>query len=191
MNKAEYLQSRNPGVPEVIYKLEKESDELRKLDDVRELCSLLAEVANIPLKDIYSGNIIEKGRLSIDHFVPRSFVAHDELWNLIPMDKYLNSQKSNRLPSWRFFTSLADYHYMIYKNVFPSRDSLRNEVIIQAFEKCRDHNLNSLASEKLFIPGYKEKEFKNRLEEFLLPVYRTAEMMGYEPWIPKLHGTVK
>src|SRR5690606_225689 len=33
--------------------------------------------------------------LSIDHFLPWSFVAHDLIWNLHPVEKSINSKKSN------------------------------------------------------------------------------------------------
>ncbi|MDY5576621.1 MAG: HNH endonuclease domain-containing protein [Lachnospiraceae bacterium] len=35
--------------------------------------------------------------ISIDHFVPWSYVAHDEMWNLNPTTKSINSSKRNNL----------------------------------------------------------------------------------------------
>ncbi|MBS5284375.1 MAG: hypothetical protein KHY46_10980 [Clostridiales bacterium] len=37
--------------------------------------------------------------MSIDHFVPRSYISNDKLWNLPPLRRSLNSSKNNRLPS--------------------------------------------------------------------------------------------
>ena len=48
--------------------------------------------------DIYSGESITASRFDLDHFIPCSYVANDELWNLIPMERRLNSSKSNKLP---------------------------------------------------------------------------------------------
>lgn len=46
--------------------------------------------------------------ISIDHFVPWSYVAHDELWNLTPTTRSINSSKSNNLPDWnRYFPILC------------------------------------------------------------------------------------
>ena len=46
-------------------------------------------------------------KISVDHFVPWQYVAHDELWNLHPTTKSINSSKSNNLPVWdRYFSQL-------------------------------------------------------------------------------------
>lgn len=37
--------------------------------------------------------------ISIDHYVTWSFVLHDELWNLIPTFKNINSYKGNNIPN--------------------------------------------------------------------------------------------
>lgn len=40
--------------------------------------------------------------LSLDHYLPWSYVTHDEIWNLHPVEKHINSMKSNLLPSSRY-----------------------------------------------------------------------------------------
>jgi hypothetical protein len=40
--------------------------------------------------------------ISLDHYVPWSFVVHDQLWNLIPTTKSVNSKKSDLLPSKKY-----------------------------------------------------------------------------------------
>jgi len=58
-----------------------------------------------------SSRIIVKD-ISIDHFVPWSYVAHDEMWNLNPTTKSINSFKSNKLPDWNtYFKRLAMLEY--------------------------------------------------------------------------------
>jgi len=52
--------------------------------------------SQIDLISIYTGHYIEN--FDIDHFIPWSFVTHDQLWNLAPIEKSLNSSKSNKLP---------------------------------------------------------------------------------------------
>ena len=69
------MQDRNPGVPGIIYKICPENDDLRRLDQARNLWKATAEITGIPIKDIYTGKEIPLESLSIDHFVPRSFMS--------------------------------------------------------------------------------------------------------------------
>ena len=73
-NKAQFLQDRNPGVPGVIYKISPENEELRKLEQARELWKIAAEITGQPIKEIYTGQDIPMDLLSLDHFVPRSYI---------------------------------------------------------------------------------------------------------------------
>lgn len=51
------------------------------------------------IKDLYTGldfnenNYEEYGVLSIEHFIPWSFVLHDQMWNLVPTFKILIARK--------------------------------------------------------------------------------------------------
>ena len=56
------------------------------------------DITKRPIREIYTDREIGLDVLSIDHFVPHSYISNDELWNLIPMSKSLNSSKNNRLP---------------------------------------------------------------------------------------------
>ncbi len=98
MKKVRFLQDRNPGVPGIIYKLAPENENGRKLSNAKALWKEVADALATPIHDIYSGQEIDVRKSDLDHFVPWSFVANDELWDLIPMERRLNSSKSNRLP---------------------------------------------------------------------------------------------
>ena len=52
---------------------------------------------------IYSGVSLKDSAISLDHYLPWSFVAHDQLWNLIPTLAVVNSAKSDRLPANAYF----------------------------------------------------------------------------------------
>lgn len=183
-NKAQFLQDRNPGVPGIIYKICPENEELRKLDKARDLWKTVAEFTGQPIKEIYTGKDIPIETLSIDHFVPRSYISNDELWNLIPMRKSLNSSKKNRLPSWEeFFVPFARYQFYLYGLVFPKDSSNKSSVLISKFEKCRKNNLNAIwASENLYIPGNSDERFMNILSHNLKPIYEAAQLQGYDIW---------
>lgn len=184
-NKIQFLQDRNPGVPGIIYKVCPEIENLRKLEQARNLWKTTVAVTGIPIKEIYTGKEIPLDSLSIDHFVPRSFISNDELWNLIPMSKTLNSSKNNRLPSWdSFFESFARYQHYLYKSIFPSDTSKKSLPLIESFEKCRKNNVNAIwASETLYIAGNTRDQFFNILNHNLKPIYEAAQLQGYDEWM--------
>ena len=96
-NLAIFLQKRNPNVPNVPNKLIKpeKRDVLSKqhsywdfvMEHGGEMCCIYTD------KQLFPGNY------DLDHFIPWSFVSHNLLWNLLPVDSSVNSSKSNRLPS--------------------------------------------------------------------------------------------
>ena len=49
--------------------------------------------------------------LSLDHYLPWSFVTHDLLWNLIPTSKEVNSSKSDNLPANDYFYSFVEIQH--------------------------------------------------------------------------------
>ena len=183
-NKVQFLQDRNPGVPGIIYKICPENEALRKLDQVRALWKATIEVTGQPIKEIYTCKDIHINMLSIDHFVPRSYISNDELWNLTPMSKSLNSNKNNRLPPWDdFFVPFAKYQYYLYSLIFPSDPNNKSPVLVDRFEKCRKNNVNAIwASESLYIAGNSDAQFMSILDHSLKPIYEAAQLQGYEIW---------
>lgn len=183
-NKAQFLQDRNPGVPGIIYKICPENKDLRKLDQARTLWKTIVEITGQPIKEIYTGKEIPLETLSIDHFVPRSFISNDELWNLTPVSKTLNSSKNNRLPAWdEFFEPFARYQFYLYSLIFPTDISKRSSLLIERFEKCRKNNVNAIwASETLYIAGNSDIHFMNILSHNLKPIYEAAQLQGYDMW---------
>ena len=183
-NKAQFLQDRNPGVPGIIYKICPENEELRKLDQARALWRTTVEITGQPIREIYTGKEIPLETLSIDHFVPRSFISNDELWNLTPMSKALNSSKNIRLPAWdEFFDPFARYQFYLYSLIFPTDISKRSSVLIDRFEKCRKNNVNAIwASETLYIAGNSDIQFMNILSHNLKPIHEAAQLQGYDMW---------
>ena len=52
--------------------------------------------------------------LSLDHYLPWSYITHDKLWNLHPEEKSVNSSKSNNLPDNKYLEkfSLLQFDFM-------------------------------------------------------------------------------
>ncbi len=52
------------------------------------------------------------------------------------------------------------------------------------FDRCENQHLNAVwATEKLYIPGNTEEQFRNILEENLSLVYDSAKLQEYEEWV--------
>ena len=120
---------------------------------------------------MYSGEKIASNQLSIDHFVPWSYVAHDEFWNLHPTTRSINSSKSNNLPDWdRYFPLLADLEYHSYRMIW-TYDKVGSE-----FRRCaREHLNNPDIEHRLYKPGLSQDGFKTQLAEVIYPVYLSAK----------------
>ena len=176
--KVKWLQSNNPEVPGLIYKLTPLDEKMRKLDKVRELWNMVIEVN--PITDVFSNQSLAQNNFDVDHFIPWSFVMNDELWNLMPMDSSLNSSKSNKLPKWDpFFKKFAANQYILYGLI---NDKTRPE-FHKKFEACYKDNLHSIwASQELYLRGNSEEEFHRILEKNMQPVYDSARRQGYQVW---------
>ena len=84
-----YLQRRNPSVPGISDKLEPPQE--RKLEKVKKYWKTIIDL--VPVYDIYGHFDMGENGVSIDHFVPWSYVAHDELWNLHPTTRSVYSRE--------------------------------------------------------------------------------------------------
>lgn len=173
-NLAIYLQKRNPSVPGITSKLCPPQE--RKLEKVRKYWKTIISVE--PVYDIYTGQIMTVGNISIDHFVPWSYVAHDELWNLSPTTRSINSQKSNFLPDWElYFDKLCKVEYQSYQLIW------KYAAVHKEFEKCSQEHVNGVdVKQKLYRNGLSREEFSNNLEEIMSPVYQAAQNMGFANW---------
>lgn len=178
LNLIQYLQRRNPSVPGIVDKLFPPKE--RNLEKVKKYWKMI--VAIKPVCEIYGENLLNEKNISIDHFVPWSYVAHDELWNLTPTTRSINSSKSNSLPDWNsYFPMLCKSEYLSYEMMWEYPE------IHAAFEKCaREHLNNQEIRQKLYQQGLSEREFSGRLEEVIFPVYQSAKSMGFSNWSLKV-----
>lgn len=169
-----YLQKRNPSVPGIADKLQPPSE--RKLQKVQEYWKLMLTLG--PIREIYGEEQLTHKDISIDHFVPWSYVAHDEFWNLHPTTKCINSSKGNSLPDWDiYFPKLCRLEYSSYEMM------MQNIRVMEAFEKCaKEHLNNSEIRGRIYRKGLSFGEFANALEEVLHPVYQSAKNCGFHNW---------
>ena len=169
-----YLQKRNPSVPGISVKLS--PPEERKLDKVKKYWK--AVIATTPIVDIYSGAVMDIYDVSIDHFIPWSYVAHDELWNLCPTIKAVNSSKNNHLPDWdTYFERLCHIEFTAFETV------QKYEQIRYLFTLCAKEHINDpYVLHKLYRNNITKPEFYKGLEEVVLPIYNSAKNMDFGIW---------
>jgi len=171
----QYLQNKNPSVPGIADKIE--APMVRDIERVRKYWKLIIQIDS-SLTDIY-GNVGLAGEsISVDHFVPWQYVAHDELWNLHPTTKSINSSKSNSLPAWSiYFDSLGEIEYKAYEL------KAQNELLSREFERIAPYHLNNWEiRNQLYAEGLDRASFKQRLEHVIRPVYESAQTQGFKEW---------
>ncbi len=172
----QYLQNKNPSVPGIADKIEAPIS--RDIERVRKYWKLIIQIDPF-LRDIYGDILLKDEKISVDHFVPWQYVAHDELWNLHPTTKSINSSKSNSLPLWElYFSSLGEIEYRAYelKN--------QNETLAREFQKIAPYHLNNQQiRNQLYAEGLDKNSFIERLEHVVKPVYESAQMSGFREWV--------
>ncbi len=172
----QYLQNKNPSVPGIADKIE--APIARDIERVRKYWKLIAQI-DPSIRDIYGDVVLNDVIISVDHFVPWQYVAHDELWNLHPTTRSINSSKSNSLPSWKmYFEPLGELEYRTY------RMRLENEVIAHEFNKIAPYHLNNQEiRNQLYTEGLDRNAFIARLEHVMKPVYESAQTLGFKEWV--------
>lgn len=169
-----YLQKRNPSVPGIADKLYPPQE--RKLEDVKKYWKLILSIQ--PVKEIYNEQFLTQEDISIDHFVPWSYVAHDEMWNLNPTTRSINSSKSNNLPEWDlYFNRLAEQEFISYELMW------KYESVHKQFDKCAKEHINSEDIRyRVYRKGLEFSQFKKELKSIILPIYQSAQNCGFGSW---------
>ena len=177
-NMIDYLQRRNPDVPGISNKLFPPQE--RNLTKVKKYWKGIIELSNV--HEIYSDSLMDTSEISIDHFIPWSYVTHDELWNLSPTKKSINSSKSNGLPDWDiYFSKLCELEYSAY--VLANS----NDAVHALQEDClKEHINNDEVKQRLYLSrDLSREQYTNILEGIIHPVYIGAENLGFEKWEQK------
>ena len=96
-----FLQSKNPNVPNISGKLLR-PEEREPLTRQKKFGNKVIEIGG-PIRCIYKDTPLGRNEYDLDHFIPWSFVSHNQNWNLIPADGSFNSSKSNRIPDLDYY----------------------------------------------------------------------------------------
>jgi hypothetical protein len=169
-----FLQKRNPNVPAVVFKLE--APKTRDLTQATKLWRKI--IGDKKIKDIYTGkefndiNYIEYGVLSIDHFIPWSFVLHDEMWNLVPTFKNINSKKNDKLLAFdNYIEDFCEVQYKAFSFICDKR-------LDSALEQYTD--ILRLDNPFDYCKFSSSKDFESKIRQCISPLYQIAVNQGFQ-----------
>lgn len=169
----EYLQKNNPNIPGIINKSSppKNRSSLATQKRYWEQYTLLHDNPTC----IYSEAKLCKGNISLDHFLPWTYVCHDRIWNIVPTIGPVNSSKGNRLPSIeKYLDRFIETQYQAIKvNSINNSEwpKLESELIL-------DLGLSTKA--ELF----EERKFEIQLRNTIVGQYKLATQLGFsQNWI--------
>lgn len=175
----DYLQKRNPNVPGIPFKLEPPlRRNLSKAKRFWKIAGGQFELCDIYTRDGFSiENQATYGSVSIDHFIPWSFVMHDELWNLIPVFKNINSSKNNSLPDLdKYLKTFCTLQYQAFDAV------RRSGQLKEALIDYTHANVELQVGENGLYQKVDKVTFCNGMEATIKPLYQIALNQGYEKW---------
>ncbi|MGB3613989.1 MAG: HNH endonuclease domain-containing protein [Elainellaceae cyanobacterium] len=166
-----YMQKRNPNAPGLIYKLFAPTKRSSLTKQTSYWKTVLRE-AN--LNCIYSNQKLDIETLSLDHYLPWSFLAHDQLWNLIPTLPDINSSKSNSLPPPDSFDRFVNLQHSALDAYFRGSNRSYDGLIKDDYaEGLRIYDIEDLRN---------LRKLKSAYEEVVQSQLRLATNQGFSIW---------
>lgn len=110
----------------------------------------------------YCGEALEGHSIHVDHVIPRQFVYHDEIWNLVLAHEFCNLQKSDALPDRQYIDKLI----------------LRNEHFIASNHPIKEKLIKTLGKTQLDRKKYILKVYEDA--KIVIP-YTWEGIRGYNP----------
>ena len=163
-----FLQARNPNVPNISGKLLR-PEEREPLTKQKKFWNKVIELGGT-IDCIYTDHPLGVNDFDLDHFMPWSFVSHNQNWNLIPADGSFNSSKSNRIPDLDYYlpkmAGIQHRALRLYIPVSSSRDAIVNEYFALGVSP---HDLMAMTKE----------EFLNTYRKTFSPLSQMALNMGF------------
>lgn len=168
---ADFLQTRNTGVPALVKKFELPESRI-SLETQRKFWTPFLTSSHLA-KDIY-GNQLDPNNFALDHFLPWTFVVHNQIWNLTPTDRELNSSKSDQIPQDFFIRPLALQHKNLVRYHL-SKDRKRSEDFFAEYEIFLGVEIADFVSAS-------DAQVIELFQEHLDPLQQTALNMGFSLW---------
>ena len=164
-----YMQRRNPYTPELHMKLFRplERESLNAQTRFWKDIMLAVAAEGNEFRCIYSGAILQPEKISLDHFLPWSFIGHDENWNLIPTTATVNSSKSDNLPHEGYFFSFIENQFIALKCAKRSFQTKRFNDVFESYAIRL-----SIGLEEVIDTG--RDRFRNAYEKTMQPLFMLA-----------------
>lgn len=164
-NLVEYLQGRNPNVPNISGKLFEPRE--RDMRNARRFWDIVLAIK--PLICVYSGVTLNIKIYSLDHFIPWSFTANDCIWNIIPTTREVNSSKSDSIPKLdKHLDSFMKVQHDAVKIVSKKRPELLEDYVLL-------FKVGSVSEFDTMEPEY----FSKYLRDTITPQVQIARNMGF------------
>lgn len=162
----DYLQNKNLSVPSIPKKI---LPILQRISMKKEKEYWQDVLAHKDLRCIYTSK--ELNSFELDHFLPWTFVAHNQLWNLIPVIGVANASKSNNLPSLSYLDSFIQEQasaIQISKMIYPEKKwkKIMEPYISDLNVACYDDLLDETILEKAY-------------RSTIMPLYEIAKTNGF------------
>lgn len=165
-----FIQARNPNVPNIPNKLIKPI-ERNSLSKQRTFWNKVIDSQG-GIRCIYTGKLLAVGDYDLDHFIPWSFVAHDQIWNLMPADSSINSSKSNKLPDLNIYLcKLAEEHQKAVRIIY---DKNPNDKLLEDY--C------TIIANPYELIGLGRGDLIEVFSKTFTPLYQIASNMSFETW---------
>jgi hypothetical protein len=165
------MQKRNPNIPAVANKLFP-PHERGRLNQQKSYWKLILTKTDI--KCIYSNQPLYADSFSLDHYLPWSFVAHDQPWNLVPTYPEVNSSKSNHIPNNDYFDEFVRIQHLglfiLHKTLSKQQWNNYVESYINDLRIIKEDNLLDL------------QILKSAYEATLTPLISIALGQGFTKW---------
>ena len=165
-----FLQVRNPNVPNIPNKLIKKEERSSLLEQRKFWNTAINN--GLEVRCLYTDKLLAVREYELDHFIPWSFVSHDLLWNLMPADASINSSKSNKLPDLKLYLpKLAEAH----------QAALRINLEIGRQNKLMEDYL-SLGHTPQDVAMMDREHLLDCFFQTFTPMTQIAHNMGFESW---------
>ena len=163
-----FLQSKNPNVPNISCKLLR-PEEREPLTKQKKFWNKVIELGG-SLRCIYTNNELGRNNFDLDHFMPWSFVSHNQNWNLIPSDGSFNSSKNNRIPDLDYYlpkmAKIQHRALQLYVPISGKRDAILNEYF-------------ALGVSPQDLMAMSDEQFLNTFRKTFSPLSQMAVNMGF------------
>lgn len=167
----DYLQNRNPSVPAIPKKI---LPVLQRLSMTNEINYWKNILKHKELKCIYSKNVL--GNFALDHFLPWTFVTHNQLWNLIPVSSSANSSKNNNLPDLSYLDEFIEEQFIAIQTAKEIYTEKKWKTYMQPYvSDLHLSSFNDLSNQTVVY---------NAFQNTIKPLYEIASVNGFSSgWV--------